>query len=232
MRTAVLQAVIIETCSNIVGHHWSVNIYDTFASHELFSNFTTAAEANARAIGTNTTYHTQTETKVINGTSSSSLSLVSTTETTFSGFDLLNEESFYTYKLPRDILIFVVILSLQYCWHTWLERVLPGRPRGLAAIPEGSENFDLGDGGDTREAEIVKKWIDQGKVRRLSLSWRNTFFKWMLDVTIGALWSQGLDVILSDWLRLRSPAAVRNGMKSVNPQFLLSCETSPDVFTL
>ncbi|KAF2998312.1 hypothetical protein E8E13_007673 [Curvularia kusanoi] len=61
------------------------------------------------------------------------------------------------------------------------------------------------DGTDAHEERIVRKWIAQGRVKRASLSWRNTVLKCMLELSFGRLWYHTIEHILFTLLSLQHP---------------------------
>ncbi|KAF2437756.1 hypothetical protein P171DRAFT_424555 [Karstenula rhodostoma CBS 690.94] len=90
------------------------------------------------------------------------------------------QESFYTKKLPLDVVAMLIMGVLQYCWLLRLEHALPARSRRRDVVVKEKGEMD-----EDREEEVVKKWIAQGRVRRASLNWCNTLFKWILNLTVG-----------------------------------------------
>jgi hypothetical protein len=118
----------------------------------------------------------------------------------------VNPEPFYLKILPRELLLLILISPLYYHWHLWLERFLPARPRVTSLMPAGGKSA-LGDW-NTREEEIVQRWIAQGKVRRASLSWWNTFFKWIINLTVGTWWIETLRFLLTEMITGKSPITV------------------------
>lgn len=92
---------------------------------------------------------------------------------------------FYTWSLVIQLAFFALGIPLQYYWHIWLERILPMRPRGGGSTSAQAEKINVGEGHQDHEEEIVKRWIATGKVKRASLSYWNTFLKWILDITVG-----------------------------------------------
>ncbi|KAI4699994.1 hypothetical protein J4E81_004028 [Alternaria sp. BMP 2799] len=65
---------------------------------------------------------------------------------------------------------------------------------------------------EDREEEVVKKWIAQGRVHRASLNWRNTFVKWVLDMTVGMLCIFTVEHMLRQLLKMKSPMLIFKGL--------------------
>jgi hypothetical protein len=195
MVPAVLQTVALSACASIVSYHLLSNAFHTASSSELWQNVTSAFEhaVNVSAQANNQTLDHGTLTAT-NGTADGSF-----------GSDGSNE-SFYWSTLPRELFLLIVVSPLYYWWHIWLEKLLPGRPSVTALMPDG-EKSGFGEG-DDREEEIVQRWIAQGKVRRASLSWRNTFFKWVLNLTVGTFWIESLRFVLTELTKGKSPLKV------------------------
>ncbi|KAF2033122.1 hypothetical protein EK21DRAFT_59322 [Setomelanomma holmii] len=189
MRTAVLQATIIFTISQILGHHLSENMFDEVWKDEVFLNMTSVLNQTTPYASANSTSRrltiesgTTTNTTSLNRalTINNATSINATTTNTSS-----SSQSIYSWKLPREVAIMVVISALQYYWFIWLEKMLPARPRRKDVPYQRHEKIEESEG---REEEIVKRWIAQGRVKRASLNWCNTFLKWVVELTIGRLW--------------------------------------------
>lgn len=99
--------------------------------------------------------------------------------------------------LPRQIFICILLFPLAYYWQILLERAFPTRPRRKDIIY--SKEKEITATAD-QEEQIVKRWIDQGKVQRSSILWWNTFLKWILDTTIGNLWYGALNILVCSWI--------------------------------
>jgi len=204
MLPAVLQTVAISTCALIVSHHLLINAIHDAGSSELWQNITSALESTANAsvqARINGTANNQTS---MNGTLFNNAGANNTAKDIF-GLDG-SSESFYWRSLPRETFLLFIICPLYYHWNLWLERLLPGRARVTALMPAG-EKSGAGEG-DDREEEIVQRWIAQGKVRRASLSWWNTFLKWILNLTVGTLWIESLRFFLTEMITGKSPIKV------------------------
>lgn len=128
-------------------------------------------------------------------------------------------ESFYGRFLPREVVIHLVVSALQYWWLIWLERLLPARPRYNYVPPQQEEKMEES---EDREEEVVKKWIAQGRVRRASLNWCNTFLKWTLEMTVGQLWTYTLEHVIRVPLMLKSPKRILDDLPSVSYASLIS----------
>lgn len=122
-------------------------------------------------------------------------------------------ESFYGWKFPREVSIFLVTSALHYWWLIWLERMLPARPRYRHVPYQGEEKVEES---EDREEEVVKKWIAQGRVHRASLNWCNTFLKWLLELTVGRLWYYTVEHVIRVLLKLKSPKSVLKDLTSVS----------------
>ncbi|KAF3048022.1 hypothetical protein E8E12_007242 [Didymella heteroderae] len=121
-----------------------------------------------------------------------------------------NEDlTLWSWHLPRTAVVVILISTLQYYWMAWLERVLPSRPRRRGVV----EPVDGEGESDIHEEKIVKRWIAQGRVKRASLNWFNTFLKWVLELTIGRLWYHAIEHALYTLLELQHP---RNIMLEIN----------------
>lgn len=101
---------------------------------------------------------------------------------------------FYFRTLPRAVLVYALLVPLQYYWNIFLERCLPTRPRGRAMTSRQLKPSEkpgaadvIGDADGGLEEEIIKRWIAQGKVKRSSVSVCNTLSKWILDITVGKI---------------------------------------------
>jgi hypothetical protein len=200
---AVLQTVVLSTCALVVWHHLLSNAFNHASKSELWKNITTtfegavnaSAQAHFNGTANNLTLKNGT---ILNGTAAINATLNSDASST--------SEPFYSRRFPREIFLLVVVSPLYFYWHIWLERILPGRPRVAALMPAG-EKSGFGEE-DKHEEDIVQRWIAEGKVKRASLSWWNTFLKWILNLTIGTLWIQSLRFLLTEITRGRSPIKV------------------------
>jgi len=129
-------------------------------------------------------------------------------------------ESFYGRKFPRRLFVRFMLSALVYWWLIFLERMLPARPRRREVLYQREEKVEES---EDREEEVVKKWIAQGRVRRASLNWCNTFLKWLLHVTVGRLLYEVADHILNNFLQLKSPREALEGIKTVSYPSLAPC---------
>jgi hypothetical protein len=55
-----------------------------------------------------------------------------------------------------------------------------------------------------------------GKVQRASLSWCNTFLKWILEMTVGRLWFHTVEHVVRELIKLSSPSTMLAGLKMVS----------------
>jgi hypothetical protein len=84
-------------------------------------------------------------------------------------------------------------------------------------VPRQRENkIELSEG---REEEVVEKWIAQGKVQRASLSWCNTFLKWVFTMTVGKVLLHTVEHFVRGVITLSSPNVILAGLKSVSSFF-------------
>ena len=199
MLPAVAQTVVLSALGMIMAHHFLSQTTDYFTNSPTFSNFTQSMDAlNA----------------VTNSTQAESAYQVNVTETqdnttiTYNNFTLSTnttdssktstKKSFYKSEFPTELFLLCILTPLSYYWQIWLEKTFPGRLRAHE-LPEKPMTDEL----DDREEAIVQKWIAQGKVKRASLSWWNTFMKWTLDMTLGNLWvvvmSYLYELLWEDW---------------------------------
>lgn len=204
MQNAVLQAVFLHVANMIIAHHlWSAT-EEIFTNNELYYQITNATEYQKNATSLANVNGTSLPV-ALNGTLLNNSTAINGTPTLSDS----SEESFYKSELPRAIIVVIIVTILEYYWQIWLERILPARPRPSNIVLEKQ----LAEDDDTREDEIVKKWIAQGKVRRASLSFWNTALKWILDMTVGQLWIACLSHVLEEVLKWRKGKSV---MKNIN----------------
>jgi hypothetical protein len=93
-------------------------------------------------------------------------------------FDEERGESFYR-SLPQRVFVYAMLVPLRLYWNVGLDYVFPARVEGLYEKKELEKSLGeklLGEN-ERREDEVVKHGM------RSSVSWRNTFFKWILDIT-------------------------------------------------
>lgn len=200
--TAVLQTVTLSACALVVSHHLFSHAIHNASSSELWQNITAAFEGAANASAQAGFNDTASSGIVSNGTMFNGTAANNTTN----GISSTDNESFYLRTLPRELFLLIALSPLYYHWHLWLERFLPGRPRVAALTPAGGKP-GFGEG-DNQEEEIVQRWIAQGKVRRASLSWWNTFSKWVLNLTFGTMWMESLRFFLAETIMGKSPIKV------------------------
>ncbi|KAI0539446.1 hypothetical protein GGR58DRAFT_464320 [Xylaria digitata] len=106
----------------------------------------------------------------------------------------------------------ILLGPLMYLWHIQLERLFPSRrpahhrnQSGITHRESKQTEADTIDADDAREEQVIQKWLQQGKIHRASLSWRNTFAKWVIQWTIGRYWIDNLEMIADAILKLKSP---------------------------
>ena len=209
MLSAVGQTVFLVACRLIISHNLHASAEGKLTSNELYKNWTQAVELVANASQAANYTKPMMSAPLHIGTSNDTG--VNSTLMDASGSN--TEESFYWRAFPRDVFTYTIIAILGYYWQIWLERSFPARPRPSSKAY--SEKFAERDD-DSREEEVVKKWIAQGKIRRASLSWCNTFVKWILDVALGGLWIASVYYLLDGLLKMKSsPKVLFKGLKSV-----------------
>ena len=179
MLTSVFQATLLSTLAAVTWHYSTQNAWTPIGDYQdAYKRNQT--EANLRdAMEKNGTFTVE------------SLNFTSWNSTTDP--QAANDKFLYT-ELPKSIIMSLVLTVVRYWWLMALERFLPARPRAqpVPATPAPEKDDD-----DSREEEVIRKWIEAGKVRRASLSWGNTFAKWMLDLTVGAFCLTLLDFLLT-----------------------------------
>ncbi|KAH6875857.1 hypothetical protein BKA58DRAFT_380593 [Alternaria rosae] len=226
MRNAVLQATAICAVSLLYSHYAEENMFDEVTQDETFktllyviANGTMPDDPVLDSVNqklrtgelaidathtVNTTYGTSFSFATIrhgNGTGTGLNATNATNATAGSGMP----ESFYGRKFPREVIISLALAILQYWWLIGLEKILPARPRYRDASAQQKEQVEEN---EDREEEVVKKWIAQGRVHRASLNWRNTFVKWVLDMTVGLLCIFTVEHMLRQLLKIKSPMLI------------------------
>ncbi|KAI5365870.1 hypothetical protein Slin15195_G073970 [Septoria linicola] len=216
MLSAVIQALALSVLERIISHHLWTHAGEYFNESTRFQDLFNAAAAvgnNTAAKQNHPEYSVNITTSFINGSSTSNNYTVPASNLTTTGTnstsvtDAAAATSFYKHDLPHHLLFLLIIMPLSYYWQIWLERTVPGRlkvqdfpPPSSSAAPEKAS---FGDDDDGKEEAIVQKWIAQGKVKRASLSWWNTFVKWVLELSVGGLWQVTIGAVLSfirqDW---------------------------------
>ncbi|KUJ22217.1 uncharacterized protein LY89DRAFT_396234 [Mollisia scopiformis] len=206
MISAVLQTVFLIACGLVISHNLYLSVEGKFTSNDLYKNWTEAVELAAK------NHNRSNQTTLAIGPGAVVISNDTAFNATSTSTSSSNSnESFYLKSLPRDLLVYTIITIMAYYWQIWLERTFPARPRPSVKVV--SEKF--GDD-ESREEEVVKKWIAQGKIRRASLSWWNTFVKWALDMVVGGLWMTTVYILLGGLLKMdTSPKALFKGLKWV-----------------
>ncbi|KAI1175563.1 hypothetical protein F4777DRAFT_322575 [Nemania sp. FL0916] len=111
----------------------------------------------------------------------------------------------------RIFVVHVLLGPLLYAWHIWLERLFPSRRSARQSNDNAYQRSDKKDADvtyadDTREEQVIQKWLRQGKIQRASLSWPNTIAKWALHWTIGWYWMDNAYELLLALLQRKSPS--------------------------
>ena len=198
LQSSVIQYTVIVALNMILNHEIGRNAYDSVWEDPVLKNLTTTMKnlpANAPALNNS-------------ASNNSSLALGSASPISE------DSEGFYLSYLPRTVLVHVLLCPLVYYWHIFLERFFPVRPRGVEIDYAKKVKVEV-DVNEGQEEEVVKRWIAQGKVRRSSVSWWNTFVKWVLHITIGKLLLLSLRHVLGGFLRWRSLTTSLGTLKGV-----------------
>jgi hypothetical protein len=229
MRSAVLQATAICAVSHLYSHYASENIFVEVTHDETFKKLLNVlgngtspnaplhdSMSNKLRTGELAIYADHTA-NTSDGTSLSFATLQQGNRTSINGAignaSIEATESFYLRTYPREVIISLMLAILQYWWLIWLERVLPARPRYRDTLHQQKGQFEEN---EDREEEVVKKWIAQGRVRRASLNWCNTFLKWVLDLTVGLLLMFTVEHMLRQLLKLNSPMLIFDDLDGVS----------------
>ncbi|KAF3052795.1 hypothetical protein E8E11_011658 [Didymella keratinophila] len=122
------------------------------------------------------------------------------------------ELTLWSWHLPRTAVVIALVSMLQYYWMVWLEGILPARPRRRDV---GGRIDDAGES-DVYEEKIVKRCIAQGRIKRASPNWWNTFLKWVLELTVRRLWYHAIEHALETLLKLQHPRNIMLEMNSVS----------------
>jgi hypothetical protein len=184
LRTAVLHATALYTISMVLFYNLSRSMFAEVFENEGYKNYSQAINGSAM--------------RFVKGNGTRSRLLLQPTNTTLV---LPADKPFYLVVLPQEVAVFFLLAPLQYWWYMALERILPARSRDRSSTADLTEK----EGSEDREEEVVKKWIAQGRVRRASLNWCNTFLKWVLEMSVGRLSYHTLEHFLRVLLKLQSP---------------------------
>lgn len=220
LRAAVLQATTFYMFTLVFDHHHGASVWDPFLEDEGFQNMSyvlgnlsalnsTGSRPSMLAIdaeaGVNTTL------PLINGTGR--VGNWTSGNSTTSAREELPDEDFYTQILPRKFVVSLILYALQYYWFIFLEKMLPARPRRRLVAYQHDEKVEET---EDREEEVVKKWLAQGRVRRASLNWCNTFLKWVLQVTMGRPAHVAVAFLIEDIILRRSAKQILSDFKFVS----------------
>lgn len=219
MFRAVVQTVLLSVIASVISQHLLSNAYENISQHALFKNFTDAMDLIE-------SQHLDDAPSGVNVTAGGNGTLLNATSAfnETKGFNItsadlgLDNRTFYRETLPLEIFYLILLSPLYYMWHLWLERKFPARPK--ATLPfehdlKGGEN-------SLQEEEVIQKWIASGKIRRSSLSWWNTFVKWILNLILAPLWMDGIKYVLEQTYHLRLPKwdPVFNSWQWVSPALI------------
>ncbi|KAK7217835.1 hypothetical protein V2G26_005838 [Clonostachys chloroleuca] len=101
-------------------------------------------------------------------------------------------KSYYWNTFPRELLSFTFIAGLMYLWDIWLEDLLPTRPRGVGADAKTEKAVYPN---EPKEETLGRSIVKSG-ARRASISWRNTFLKWLMDIVFGTMWKSAVSLVI------------------------------------
>ncbi|KAI1841508.1 hypothetical protein JX266_012260 [Neoarthrinium moseri] len=185
LQAAWLQTSVLIALNLVAIHEMErdafTSVWEDGAVKNLTDAYSQLSSSRDTALGLNTT-------AISSGNSTSPGQLSTST-----GAGAESSEPFYLHSLPRQALLYALTVPFSFYWHLLLERMLPTRPRGVElhyekphALREKAVS-PLQEPGEGQEEEVVKRWIAQGKVRRSSVSWWNTFVKWVLDLSVGKI---------------------------------------------
>lgn len=210
--TSILQATTIAAAWLILNHHVDDKVYKSVTDDPVFQSYWNATNGVSLSTRSPTpgrlALDTGSNASVINATNSMN---TSATGDTLSMIEA-PPESFYGRKLPREVVIAFFLSLLQYHWFIWMERLLPARPRRRLVLHEEKDNVEES---EDREEKVIKKWIAQGRVRRASLNWCNTFLKWILTLTVGKILNSTLAHIVRGIFQLKGPKEIWSGLIGV-----------------
>lgn len=215
MRTAVLQATTICVISMLYNHYDTQNMFNEVFQDEGWIGMVSAVNGSLVSASTGT-QRGNWKLSVDSGDKSNTTLLLNQTtplNSTIRPTTRSTGEPFLSRELPRNSIVSIVLLALQYWWFVGLERLLPARPRSKRVPTQQKEQVEEN---EDREEEVVKKWIAQGRVRRASLNWCNTFLKWVIAMTVGNLGLHIVGFTLRELLKFQSPSAVLQGLKRVS----------------
>ena len=202
MFRVVAQTVLLSVIASVISHHLLSNAYENASQHALFKNFTNAIDlmenhAKDAAVSGINTIAAGNET-VLNATSTFN----ETKHFNISSADFgLDNSTFYKKTLPIELLFLIILSPLYYIWHLWLERSFPARPKASVTF----ERDLKGGESSLQEEEIIQRWIASGKIRRSSLSWWNTFVKWIVNLIVAPMWMDAIKYVLKESYHLRLP---------------------------
>lgn len=213
--TVGIQYTAFTTVNMVLYHEIGKSAYDNMWEDPAIKNLT------ALITHINTTMATNNITNVTAAISMSNFTMPTNISSASNPLNLLGkEESFYLRYLPRTLFVLILLFPLCYYWHIALERFFPTRPRGVEIAYARDEKADIDhDLNEVQEEEVVKRWIAQGKVRRSSVSWWNTFVKWVLNITLGTLWFDALRHILEGLVKWQSFGNIFGSLRGVSVVF-------------
>ncbi|CAH0048091.1 unnamed protein product [Clonostachys solani] len=84
-----------------------------------------------------------------------------------------------------------------YFWDILQDYFLPTRARGVGVDAETEEAVDL----DEPQGEAtLSRLIVKGTTGRASISWGNTFLKWLVDIIFGTMWKTAVSLLMSGFI--------------------------------
>ncbi|KAH8665939.1 hypothetical protein BGZ60DRAFT_410231 [Tricladium varicosporioides] len=213
LQRAGISYITIIAISMVVFHEAGRNAYDHVWEDPVLKNFTTALNRMP-----------------INKTAADNSTLITllhiSDNATVGTVYKENAEHFYRSYFPRNLFVYGLLFPLSYYWQIYLERFFPARPRSIETNEKVEFNVNEG-----QEEEVVKRWIAQGKIKRASVSWWNTFVKWVLDLTVGRLWFYSLGYLMDKFIMWKTVEVILGRFKSAVLLQLFSSFLSITPFT-
>lgn len=224
IRSAILQATVVLLFSAILDHHFSKGFYDVMDEDQGFQMLLSALNFTDARDFVHTTGTTNEA-----GSSHGYSSRKGTGRTSRSKSHEPVSESFYGRALPRGALYLLISLTLQQYWYLWLEKKFPAWPMQRFSEPQEHSQYradrkvtgsEDGEEGDDGEGEVIKRWIEQGRIQRASLNWGNTVVKWILDLTVGTMWKVAVSLLFTLLAAFQNPFKVAKLVNWVCSSFL------------
>lgn len=195
----VVQSTVFQIIGAIASYHLSTGAYDGLWEDPVFRDWWSAI-GNQTSPGQSATTAADITTSANNDTA---MALFHTTSTSSSRSSYTipetDPEFLDGWLVPKQILSTLLTSALLYLRAVALERAFLTRPRGVEGGGDANpkrEKVVVVELSEEHEEEVVKRWIARGRVRRASVSWRNTLVKWLLEVTVRAALDDMLWVLL------------------------------------